>query len=148
MNKTLFKVINPIVKGILRSSLHGLMSHNTVLIEFLGRKSRESYSTPISYHENDGRMRCFTSKENKWWRNLVDTDTVQLVLRGQHITAKPSVSMGGSAIENALRDFLIASPRDARYSGVSFDSAGQPNASDLQIASEKLVMISMEIAKT
>lgn len=149
MNKTLFKVVNPLVKGILYSPLHSLMSHNTVIIKFLGRKSRKRYSTPVSFHESNGQLQCFTGKENQWWRNLVDADTVKLVLRGQEVTAKPNVSIGGSAtLENALRDFLIASPRDARYSGVTFDSTGQPNALELKIASEKLVMISMEIAST
>ena len=36
MNKTLYSVINPLVNFILSSPLHGLMSRNTVILEFHG----------------------------------------------------------------------------------------------------------------
>ena len=67
MSKALYSVINPVVKFILSSPLHGLMSRNTVLLEFKGRKSGEIYTTPVSYHATNGHIQCFTDKANKWW---------------------------------------------------------------------------------
>lgn len=63
MSNLLYKVINPIVKGLLRSPLHGLMSKNTMLIEFKGRKSGRMFTTPVSYHIEGDRVHCFTSQE-------------------------------------------------------------------------------------
>ena len=71
MNKKLFAIINPVVRLILRSPLHGLMSRNTLLLEFTGRKSGKLYTMPVSYHMVSSQVRCLTGKSNVWWRNLV-----------------------------------------------------------------------------
>ena len=70
MSKALYSVINPLVKLILSTPLHGLMSRNTLLLEFKGRKSGKSYTTPVSYHATNDSVHCFTDRANKWWHNL------------------------------------------------------------------------------
>ena len=147
MSKTLYAVINPVVKFILRSPIHGLMSRNTVLLEFKGRKSGKTYSTPVSYHATDnGHVHCFTDKSYKWWRNLRDADEVGLTLKGRKVVGKPSVLLDGSTrVQTALHDFLLATPRDAPYTGVALDADGRPVASDIIEASKRVVFISIEI---
>ena len=56
-----YKLLNPPVKRLLRSGLHGLTSKNTLLLEFTGRKSGRALSTPISYYLKDGAAHCFTT---------------------------------------------------------------------------------------
>ena len=146
MSKTLYSVINPVVKFILNSPLHGLMSRNTVLLEFKGRKSGKTYMTPVSYHATDGHLHCFTDKGNKWWHNLEGGDDLRVTLRGRPMTGQPTVSVDGSArAQAALHDFLIASPRDAKHAGVELDSNGQPVAADVARASQELAFISIEL---
>jgi deazaflavin-dependent oxidoreductase (nitroreductase family) len=146
VSKTLYAVINPVVKFILRSPLHGLMSRNTVLLEFKGRKSGKTYTTPVSYRAAGDHVYCFTDKANKWWHNLRHGDKVALTLRGRRLVGKPTVLADGSApVRAALRDLLIASPRDASHAGVKFDADGQPVASDVAEASKRLVFISIEV---
>ena len=146
MSKTLYAVINPVVKVILRSRLHGIMSRNTVLLEFKGRKSGKTYTTPVSYHATNGQLHCFTDKANKWWLNLQNGDVVGVTLRGRKMIGKPSVLADGSEeMQTALHDLLVASPRDADHAGVAFDSEGRPVASDVARASNNLVFISIEI---
>jgi hypothetical protein len=146
MNKTLYSVINPVVKFILSSPLHGLMSRNTVILEFKGRKSGRIYTTPVSYRATNGHLHCFTDKANKWWRNLQGGDDVRITLRGRKMTGKPSVRADGSApVQTALHDLLVASPRDAAHAEVAFDADGRPVASDVARASKGLVFISIEL---
>ncbi len=146
MSKALYSVINPVVKFILNSPLHGLMSRNTVLLEFRGRKSGKTYTTPVSYRATNGHLHCFTDKANKWWLNLQGGDDIGVTLRGRKMTGKPSVLADGSAqVHTALRDLLVASPRDAAHAGVAFDAAGQPVTSDVIEASKGLVFISIEL---
>ena len=40
---------NPIVAGILRSPLHGVMSKSVMLLTYRGRRSGRIFTTPISY---------------------------------------------------------------------------------------------------
>ena len=146
MNKALFSVINPIVKFILRSPLHGLMSRNTVLLEFKGRKSGKTFSTPVSYRDTNGRVHIFTDKSGKWWHNLRDGAEVRVTLRGRDFVGKPTVLAEASPqVQAALTEFLIATPRDASHAGVAFDADGRPVASDVVDASQSLVFISIEL---
>lgn len=146
MSKALYSVINPVVKLVLRSPLHGLMSRNTLILEFKGRKSGKTYTTPVSYHATDSQVNCFTAKDYKWWRNLVDADEVGLMLQGRKVTGKPSVLADGSShVKAALHDLLLAVPRDAPHAGVALDADGSPSPSDLEEASKRLVLISIAI---
>jgi len=146
MSSTLYAIINPVVRTLLRSPFHGLMSRNTMLLEFSGRKSGKTYCTPVSYYQSENTVRCTTGKDNLWWRNLVEAGSVTVFLRGHRLTGKPTVILGGcEEVEVALGDLLIASPRDAAFAGVSFDADGQPNTADVKMASGKLVLISVEL---
>ena len=146
MSKTLYGVINPVVKFILSSKLHGMMSRNTVLLEFKGRKSGKTYTTPVSYHETNGQLHCFTDKANKWWLNLQAGEVVGVTLRGSKMVGKPSVLANGSEeMQTALHDLLVASPRDADHAGVTFDAEGLPVASDVARASNNVVFISIAL---
>ncbi len=147
MNKTLFAVINPIVGALLRSPLHGWMSHNTMLLEFSGRKSGERYSTPVTYLERDGCVHCFTDRTGVWWRNLQHGAEVRMTLRGEAVAGKSSVvTDGGAEMQRALGDFLRGAPRDASYAGVELDAAGEPRADQLAEAAGRLAWIRIEPA--
>ena len=146
MNKRLFAMINPVVKAILRSPLHRLMSRNTMLVEFTGRKSGKFYCTPVSYYLAGGTVRCVTGKDNQWWRNLVNAESVNVIIRGRRRIGRPAVLPSGSVeVQAALHNLLVASPRDAAFAAVAFDASGQPVADDVVVASNSLVLIEIEL---
>ncbi len=146
MADALFVVINPIVKALLRSPLHGLMSHNTLLLQFTGRKSGAVYVTPVSYHEVDGVVHCFTAREGRWWRNLEGGAPVVLTLRGRRRTGVArAVSDGSDTVRTALHDLLLAVPRDASHAQVALDAEGRPDPADLDAASQRLVLIQITL---
>ena len=60
-----FALINPIVRFLLRSPIHGLWSGSLMLITFTGRKTRRFYTTPVRYLQRDGAVWAFTSVQNK-----------------------------------------------------------------------------------
>lgn len=142
MSSTLYRLINPPVRWLLRSPLHGLMSKNTLLLEFTGRKSGRALSTPISYHVKDGAAHCFTSREFKWWRNLREEQPVQLTIRGQKWRSVPVVESSDWVLMAAqLHTFLRAIPRDAPHSGVSLDAGGNPSLDDIEKAVRGMVYL-------
>jgi hypothetical protein len=142
MSKLLYKTINPIVKTILRSPLHGLMSRNTLLLEFTGRKSGRKLATPISYHIRDGAAHCMTSRQFAWWRNLKSDSQVGITLKGKVHHCHPVVEDKDTAlIASALTAFLRAVPRDAPHSGVRLDTNGIPNAEDVRRAAQGMIYL-------
>ena len=142
MSKLLYKTINPIVKTILKSPLHGLMSSNTLLLEFTGRKSGRKLATPISYHIHNGAAHCMTSRDFVWWRNLKTKGPVTVTIRGKVHSCQPIVEdKDTDLIATALAEFLRAVPRDAPHSGVRLDSTGTPNADDVRQAAQGMIYL-------
>ena len=146
MSKRLYRVINPVVKKILRSPLHGVLSQNTLLLEFTGRKSGRKLSTPVSYHSSDGIAHCFTRKSFVWWKNLNSGEPVYATIKGKRHLVRPEVEAENSEIKGeALRHFLRAVPRDAPHSGVSLDTNGDPNVDDIQRVVSDMVYVRLPL---
>ncbi len=133
MSNLLYRLINPTVKGLLRSPCHGLMSNNTLLLEFTGRKSGRALSTPISYYIDGRTAHCFTSRSFAWWRNLTTGQRVGLTIRGRRWQSTPVVETADhEKMAGQLHNFLRAVPRDAGPAGVSLDGNGDPDAEDIR----------------
>jgi len=133
MANTLYRIINPPVRWLLRSPLHGLMSKNTLLLEFTGRKSGRALSTPISYYLNDQAANCITSRSFGWWRNLTTGRTVHLTIKGKRYQSTPIVEHDDhTTIARQLEAFLRAVPRDAAHAGVALDKQGNPDPDDIR----------------
>lgn len=147
MASSIYRWINPIVRTVLRSPFHRILSGNTLLLEFTGRKSGRTYSTPVSYHEQGGQVHCFTAHQNIWWRNLQGGAQVGLLVAGKrgHGVAQTEVH-GPTDIVPALRAFLAAVPRDASSSGVRLDQNKQLREDDLAAAAKTLVHIAIDPA--
>ena len=148
MSQAPYKMINPLVKILLRSPAHGLLSKNTLLLEFTGRKTGRTLSTPVSYAERDGRLHCFTNRNYRWWRNLSD-DTgveIELRLRGKRQRGIATVVADQpEVIASALTDFLMAVPRDAAHAGVRMDEHQRPISADIEAAAKQLIYINIEL---
>ncbi len=142
MSNMLYRLINPPVRGLLRSPCHGLMSKNTMLLEFTGRKSGRALSTPISYYLDDQIAHCFTSLSFAWWRNLTTGQKVRLTIRGQRWQSTPVVECSDHELMGvALDAFLRAVPRDAAPAGVSMDKSGNPDPDDIHRAVPDMVYL-------
>ena len=146
MASMMYKILNPVMKGILKSPMHGAVSKDICVIEFKGRKSGRAMSTPVSYHIKDGRVHCFTSKDMTWWKNLVDVDEAAIVVQRKRIVARPQVVTDDLQILNAaLTDMLTAVPRDATFSNVGLDENKIPLADDIAAAAPNMVYVSFPL---
>jgi hypothetical protein len=151
MSSLLYKIINPPIKRLLKSPFHRVLSKNTLLLEFKGRKSGRALSTPISYHVAGGSAHCFTSREYGWWQNLRDDATVQIVVKGERIKTVAKVvtetdsTASRQVMADALHSFLLAVPRDASHAGVKLGENGQPNPDDINQVISGMVYLSFEM---
>lgn len=142
MSSLLYRLINPPVKALLRSPFHRLLSHNTLLLEFTGRRTGRLLSTPISYREAGGHYHCFTSRSSGWWRNLAGSRPVQIRVAGRRFQAIPEVERNNrETMAIALREFLLAVPRDATHAGVRLDDRGEPSESDIRRVVPEMVYL-------
>jgi hypothetical protein len=100
---------NPLMRWLLASPLHGLVSGNTLVLTVTGQKTRRSYSFPVNYLRQGDRLLVFSQQDRTWWRNLRGGAPVTVRLQrddcrawGQVLAAAPG------EIEAALR---LAFPR-------------------------------------
>ncbi len=93
------KVQNPLMKWLLRSSLHGLVSRMYLLITFTGRKSGATYTTPVQYAQDGDTLYIITSEGYTWWKNLRGGADVRIHLRGQAYPARAEISTDPKRIQ-------------------------------------------------
>ena len=133
-------MLNKTMKFILRSPLHGMISKYLTLITFTGRKSGKTYTTPVSYSQQDDQVTIFTHAN--WWKNLGIGAQVSLRLRGRELQgmAQP-VAEDKQAVAVALTDHLRKSPYDAKFYDVTLGEDGSPSAADVEKAVQTVTMI-------
>jgi hypothetical protein len=78
------RAINPLVRAVLRSPAHGLLSSHLALITVTGRRSGRTFTFPVGYHGGGDRLTIGVDwpERKRWWRNLLDGAPVELRLRG------------------------------------------------------------------
>ena len=123
----LFPVINRVMRLLLHSPLHRLMSGNIMVVYFRGRRSGQRRWTPVRYlPEGEGGVLCLTGRETGWWPNLLDPAPVELQLAGRRVAATAQALPDDAERKNAaLRRMLGRFPADAAYHGIALRH-GQP----------------------
>lgn len=113
-----------------------------MLVTFTGRKSQKLFTTPVRYIREGETVRCFTSTEHQWWRNLRGGADVILRIEGQD---KPYFA---TAIENnpeetrrQLQRYLGMFPQDAAYHDIRLKKDKSLVAEDLDRASRNAIMV-------
>jgi deazaflavin-dependent oxidoreductase (nitroreductase family) len=79
------RTANPVVRGVLSSPLHPLLSRNLALITVTGRRSGRRYTFPVGYQQAGDRVIVNVGwpERKNWWRNLLSGGRVEMRIRGQ-----------------------------------------------------------------
>ena len=142
----LFVFINAIVRTLLKSPLHRLMSSSFMLIQYVGRKSGRALSTPVRYMPIDGHIdngvRVYTATHTQWWRNVAAKPDVSLLIAGETATYDATVIKDDPQRNRELLiEFLTLYPQDAVYQDIRINKDGSLNEDDLHTASQKSVIV-------
>ncbi len=138
----LFVIINPMMRILLSSPLHGILSSSLMLITFSGRKSGKSFTTPVRYIENDGIVRCFTSAENQWWRNLRGGAEVVLRIKGQDSRYQAiTLETNPEQTRQWLSYYLDKYPEDAVYHDIRLNKDKSLLQEDFELALKKAIVV-------
>ncbi len=136
--------MNRIMSGLLRSPFHFVVSSTIMLITFTGRKSGQTYTTPISYAREGSVVTAFTGA--KWSRNLAGGAPVTLRIKNKDYAGRgDAIADDKVAVAEGLRDFLRVVRFDARFYGVNFDDDGEPNWDEVQRAAQRATMIRVQL---
>lgn len=138
----LFVIVNPIVRFLLRSPIHALFTKDLMLITFTGRKSRKLFTTPVRYVKDGQIVRCFTSSENQWWRNLRGGADVALRIEGdERLYHATPIENNPELVREWLTRYLGMFPQDAAYHDIRLEKDKSLVAEDLEKASHNAVVV-------
>ena len=144
-----FPLINRVMRLLLNSPLHGLMSGSVMVIYFTGRKTGRRRATPVRYlREGDTHVVCLTGRETGWWPNFLEPRDVELQLAGRRVAARaharPDDIQGKSS---ALRETLERFPADAPYHGIVVKRGQQITPAQFEEAVARDVVVSFDVIK-
>lgn len=107
------RLANPVVRVVLESRAHRLLSGRLLVLEYRGRRSGREHRIPLRYAETSGGAVVAVAvrpERKRWWRTFLGGEDAALVLRGVRVAAHGVVTDGAERDE-ALGAYLEHYPR-------------------------------------
>lgn len=141
--KSAYKFVNPIMKAILRSPMHGLLSHAMMVLTFKGRKSGKTISTPVGYTRKGNSLIVFTF--GSWWVNLQNNAELTMRLQGRDVKGRANIVRDLQEVKKRINS-IVEERGEKMARGLGFERVPE-NASDEEIrrASQNLTFIQVDL---
>jgi len=143
------KPFNPLVRAVLGSPLHRILSHKLMLITVRGRRTGRTHTFPVGYAREGDTLYVLVGdyQTKSWWRNFQGGTPTQLRLRGRTVQGTGDVLRWVSepeALTTALGRYLAAFP----YARRSLHITGRtdaPGPQALATAAQGVVMVRIRL---
>ncbi|MBW2382881.1 MAG: hypothetical protein JRG92_04555 [Deltaproteobacteria bacterium] len=132
--------VNPLVRLLLRSPLHGVLSGRLMLVDFRGRRSGRSFSIPVAYTEVGDDLIVLVSKAatRSWWRNFREPWPATLTLRRkQRDMQGTSLEPGSQAFRKCFEETFRRWNDTARIYDIEYDAERGLSESQLATLSQQ-----------
>jgi deazaflavin-dependent oxidoreductase (nitroreductase family) len=139
------RLVNPVVRLLLRSPLHPVLSRSLVILSYQGRKTGRWRSLPCLYARDGQDLYVVPGQAGRkvWWRNLRQPTRVRLRLQGRDREGIAAASSDPEAVAAGLRHYLARYPKAARPLGVRLDADGIPHGTTT--AAHPLVVVRVHL---
>jgi F420H(2)-dependent quinone reductase len=128
---SVIRFVNPVVRAVLRSPLHRLLSKNLMLLTVTGRRTGRTYTVPVGRHESkDGTF--VLSASGNWRHNLIGGANVRLLLDGRERAAHAVLEEDPDRAAEAFKTMLDDAGPRALAVKVNVDRA--PTAAEIKPA--------------
>jgi hypothetical protein len=111
----LLRLANPVVRAVLVSPAHRILSSRLLVFDYRGHRSGRSFRIPLRYAETtDGSVVAVAVRpeRKRWWRSFAEPADATLTLRGVRVEAIGALAEGDDR-ERALEAYLARYPRAA-----------------------------------
>ena len=139
------RLVNLMVRGLLRSPLHPLASRSLMLLSYQGRKTGRWHSLPCMYARDGHDLYIIPGQPDRkvWWRNLRQPTPVRLRLQGHELEGTAAASSDPEAVAAGLRHYLARYPKAAKPLGIRLDANGTPHGTTT--AAHPLVVVTVHL---
>jgi hypothetical protein len=140
-------LLNPVMRGLLRSPLHGVTSRNIGIVHFTGRKSGRKLNTPLSYTREGNVVRLLSNQSTRWWLNFRGEGVrVEMEIARQRHPGTATLLEGDSErLREGVRRFIHALPRDAKVYGLQLNASGDVVETSLAAIADQLILVEIRL---
>ena len=129
----LLRIGNPIVRRVLRSPLHRLLSKHLVLVTVTGRRSGRTHTVPVGRHVEDGTLTV--AAHGTWRVNLRGGAPLRLTIDGRERDAHAELQEDPDEVAGTYLDLLRRSGiRGASQLGLKLNVDRLPTIEELKPA--------------
>ena len=143
----LAKVVNPVMKALLRSPLHRLASNHLMLLTFTGRKTGRTYTVVVGRHALDGKLVVPTGTKGRSWRlNFRGGAPAMVTLEGRHLRGRGELVEDPEEVAR-VHEMLLdrVGPKNARRLGLRVNASRRPTKDELKAVLAGRGVISIEL---
>jgi hypothetical protein len=97
-------VVNPVIRTLLRSPLHRLLSKQLMLLSVTGRRTGRTYTVPVGRHESNGTL--VVSVSGGWRHNLRGGVPVRVTLDGRERAGYAEVEDDPDQVAQTFKELL------------------------------------------
>jgi F420H(2)-dependent quinone reductase len=138
---------NTLIRPLLSSPLHRVLSGRLMLLTYTGRKSGRQFTVPIGYFDWDPGTVLSMSSHLIWIVNLRGGSAVRLRIRGREYGATPKVIEDDADVAAVLGDFVDRKgPKAATVLRLGLPGDRRPTDDELQRAGSmtRLVLFQLD----
>jgi hypothetical protein len=137
-------VTNVIVRLLLRSPFHFLLSDQLMLLTYRGRRSGKRYTHPVAYARSGDIVTVFTYRS--WWKNVRGGAPVAMEIKRERRIGQAEVICDDKpSIATALLAHLGKTPSLASGYNVPLDANRQPDPDAVRQATQFVVMVRIRL---
>ena len=139
------RFFNPVIRPVLRSRLHALLSQKIFLLTYSGRRSGRRYTLPVGYLRDGDALLVVSqhSELKQWWRNLRGGAPVTVVLRGHPVSGRADVIEEPAAVAAEVERLIarLGAKQASRQLYMALDLAPPPTRAQLAQALKGVVIV-------
>jgi hypothetical protein len=125
------KIVNPVLRAILASPLHGIANKGLLVLHVRGRRTGKVYDVPVGRHELDGQL--LTYGGGRWRVNLRGGAELQVTVDGRRRQAHAELEEDPERVAEVFHRLLTdLGPKKANRVGLSVNVDRAPTLDEVR----------------
>jgi uncharacterized protein YbjT (DUF2867 family) len=144
----LMRIVNPVMRTLLSSPLHGLVSRQLLVLHYTGHRTGRRYDVPVGYRTVDGHLEILT---NSGWRaNFGGGRDITVTYRGRRRAAHATTIDDPTVVARTYHGLIseLGITRAQRRLGIRINLDRPPTLDELTTAIGSLGMAIVTIRRT
>ena len=144
----IFARANALVRPLLRSPLHPLLSKRLMLLSYVGGKTGQAYTFAIGYFPwDDGKVLSFSSAN--WPKTITNARNVRVLVKGRWFAAEPTAITDADQKCDVLGEFARRNgPKAAKGLMIGLPGDRPPTQQQLRAAASKTTVVRFALTPT